>query len=144
RVLDLVKEDLNRVKIELCKEYSQDLPLVYVHENEVFEIFLNILLNSIESMADGGQLTIVTDLRDHLKDESGKPLTFLRVNFTDTGVGIAPEHRDRIFERYFTTKEGGTGLGLSIAKRIVAVHRGFIEVHSVPNKGSTFSVHLPI
>jgi signal transduction histidine kinase/putative methionine-R-sulfoxide reductase with GAF domain len=144
RVLDLVKEDLSRGKIELCKEYSQDLSLVYVHENEVFEIFLNILLNSIESMADGGQLTIVTDLRDHLKDESGKPRTFLRVNFTDTGVGIAPEHRDRIFERYFTTKEGGTGLGLSIAKRIVAVHSGFIEVHSVPNKGSTFSVHFPV
>jgi len=144
RALSLVKHDLGRGKIELCRNYGQDLPMVYVAENEVLEVFLNILLNSIESMLDGGELTISIDLRDHLKDESGTPRTFLRISFTDTGVGIAPEHRDRIFERYFTTKENGSGLGLSIANRIVAVHRGFIEVHSVPGKGSTFAVHLPV
>lgn len=144
RALNLVKHDLSRGKIELCRSYGHDLTPVYVDENEILEVFLNILLNSVESMLDGGKLTIKTDLRDHLKDESGLPQTFLRINITDTGTGIAPEHRDRIFERYFTTKEVGTGLGLSIANRIVAAHRGFIEVHSVLGKGSTFSVHLPI
>ncbi|KPL18891.1 MAG: hypothetical protein AMJ92_05740 [candidate division Zixibacteria bacterium SM23_81] len=144
RALNLVKHDLSRGKIELCRNYGHDLTPVYVDESEILEVFLNILLNSVESMLDGGKLTIKTDLRDHLKDESGLPQTFLRINFTDTGTGIAPEFRDRIFERYFTTKEVGTGLGLSIANRIVAAHRGFIEVHSVPGKGSTFSVHLPI
>jgi signal transduction histidine kinase len=144
RALNLVKHDLSRGKIDLRQKYGHDLTPVYVDESEILEVFLNILLNSVESMLDGGELTIKTDLRDHLKDESGLPQTFLRINFTDTGTGIAPEHRDRIFERYFTTKEVGTGLGLSIANRIVAAHRGFIEVHSVPGKGSTFSVHLPV
>lgn len=144
KALNLVDHDLRRGKIELCRNFSQDLPPVCVDENEVLDVFLNILLNSIESMSDGGKLTISTDLCDHIKDESGILRIFLRINFTDTGEGIAPEHRVRIFERYFTTKESGTGLGLSIAKRIVAAHRGFIEVHSVPARGSTFSVHFPV
>jgi signal transduction histidine kinase/putative methionine-R-sulfoxide reductase with GAF domain len=144
KALNLVDHDLRRGKIELCRNFDPDLPFVCVDENEVLDVFLNILLNSIESMYHGGKLTISTDLRDHLRDESGTLRVFIRVKFTDTGEGIAPEHRARIFERYFTTKESGTGLGLSIARRIVAAHRGFIEVHSVPEKGSTFSVHFPV
>jgi len=144
RALDLVCHDLNRGKIELHKQYGQNLPLVYVDADEMLEIFLNLLLNAIESMGDGGKLTIRTDLREGLKGDSGMTHTSLRVNFADTGMGIAPEHRDKIFERYFTTKQNGTGLGLSIANRIVTAHRGFIEVHSVPGKGSTFSVNLPV
>jgi signal transduction histidine kinase len=143
RALNLVQNDLNKGEICLQKHYSPDLPLVYVDENEILEIFLNILQNGIEGMADGGTLTVGTALRDHLKDETGVR-EYLRIDFTDTGKGISPEHRDRIFERYFTTKQNGTGLGLSIANRIVVAHRGFIEVHSVPGKGSTFSVHLPV
>ena len=139
----MVQNDLNKGGIQLQKHYSRDLPLVYVDENEILEIFLNILQNGIEGMLDGGTLTVGTALRDHLKNESGVK-EYLRIDFTDTGKGISPEHRDRIFERYFTTKQNGTGLGLSIANRIVVAHRGFIEVNSVPGKGSTFSVHLPV
>jgi signal transduction histidine kinase len=144
RALDLVKNELSRGRIQLDTQYHQNLPPAYVDENEILETFLNLLLNSIESMPDGGVLTISTDLRQHLKDDSGTPRTFLQVSITDTGRGIAPEHRDHIFERYFTTKKNGTGLGLSIANRIVAAYHGFIEVHSVPDQGSTFSVHLPV
>ncbi len=143
RALSLVESDLRRANIQLCCEYETDLPLVLVNENEILEVFLNILLNAIESMTEGGQLTVCTDFCDHRKDESGMPGVFLRIDFKDEGKGISREHRDRIFERHFTTKESGTGLGLSIADRIVAAHRGFIEVHSLPGRGSTFSVHLP-
>jgi len=143
RALNMVERDLGQSRIQLRRDYGEDLPLVYADENEILEVFLNILLNSIESMAEGGKLTISTDLLDCSEKQLDASGMFLQINFTDTGRGIAPQHRDRIFERYFTTKKDGTGLGLSIAKRIIAAHRGFIEVHSMPEKGSTFSVHLP-
>jgi signal transduction histidine kinase len=110
----------------------------------MLDTLLTPLLNSTESIQDGGRITVSTDIVPGMKDESGASRPHLQVDFMDTGQGIAPEHRDQIFERYFTTKKDGTGLGLSIARRIVAAHRGFIEVHSVPQKGSTFTVYLPV
>ena len=144
RVLDLVKRELEHHQIEISRQYGQNLPFVSVDESEMLEIFLNFVLNSIESIQGSGRITISTDIVDGVKDESGALRPHLRIDVMDNGEGIAPEHRDRIFERYFTTKNNGTGLGLSIARRIVAAHRGFIEVHSVPQKGSTFTVYLPI
>jgi len=142
--LDLVKHELYDNQIEIIRQYGTNLPFVPVDESEMLEIFLNLLLNSIESIQGGGRITINTELVDSIKDESGAFKNHLRIDVMDSGQGIAPEHRDRIFERYFTTKKNGTGLGLSIARRIVAAHRGQIEVHSVPRKGSTFTVYLPV
>jgi signal transduction histidine kinase/putative methionine-R-sulfoxide reductase with GAF domain len=144
RALELVKHELQHNHIEISRQYGQNLPFVLVDESEMLEIFLNLLLNSIESIQGGGQITVSTEIVDSIKDESGTSRAHLRIDVMDNGQGIAPEHRNRIFERYFTTKKNGTGLGLSIARRIVAAHRGFIEVHSVPQKGSTFSVYLPV
>ena len=124
--------------------YGRNLPYVPVDESEMLEIFLNLLLNSIESIQGNGRITISTEQVDSIKDESGVFKNHLRIDVMDDGQGIAPEHRDRIFERYYTTKKDGTGLGLSIARRIVAAHRGQIEVHSVPRKGATFTVYLPV
>jgi signal transduction histidine kinase len=67
----------------------------------------------------------------------------VRVNFTDTGSGIKPEHLKRIFDLYFTTKEKGSGIGLSMVYRTVQMHDGEIEVQSTPGKGTTFSLLLP-
>ena len=143
RALDLVRHDLERNGVRLKRQYGDNIPMIFVDENEMLETFLNIVQNSIESMNQGGELTVGTGLGP-LRDESGQRKQFLKIDFNDTGTGIQEQHRDRVFERYFTTKEDGTGLGLSIARRIVTAHRGFIEVHSVPEKGSTFSVHLPV
>jgi len=144
RALDLVKHELQDNRIEITRQYGPNLPFVPVDESEMLEIFLNLLLNSIESIQGDGRITISTEQVDSIKDESGAFKNHLRIDVMDDGQGIAPEHRDRIFERYFTTKKNGTGLGLSIARRIVAAHRGLIEVHSVPQKGTTFTVYLPV
>jgi len=144
RAVDLVKHEVQSNGIEISRRYGSNLPFIPVDESEMLEIFLNLLLNSIESIQRGGRITISTELADSIKDESGVFKNHLRIDVMDNGQGIAAEHRDRIFERYFTTKKNGTGLGLSIARRIVAAHRGRIEVHSVPQKGATFTVYLPV
>ncbi len=144
RALDLVKHELENNNIEINRRYGRNLPYVPVDESEMLEIFLNLLLNSIESIQGNGRITISTEQVNSIKDESGVFKNHLRIDVMDDGQGIAPEHRDRIFERYYTTKKDGTGLGLSIARRIVAAHRGQIEVHSVPRKGATFTVYLPV
>jgi signal transduction histidine kinase len=69
---------------------------------------------------------------------------FIEIAVSDTGPGIPPEHRDRIFEPYFTTKEGGTGLGLALAYKIIQEHNGTIGVESRVGSGATFAITLPV
>ncbi len=73
-----------------------------------------------------------------------KEKDFIQILIADQGCGISPENLNKIFERYFTTKEGGTGLGLAVVDRIIKAHNGFITVESKLNQGTTFGVHLPI
>jgi len=98
------------------------------------QAFLNLALNACQAMPNGGTLRILArPARDHR----------VSVAFTDTGVGIDPEHLQRIFDLYFTTKEKGSGIGLSLAYRIVQMHDGEIDVESTPGLGTTFRVLLP-
>jgi signal transduction histidine kinase/DNA-binding response OmpR family regulator len=138
RALNLVKPDLDARKIDLKKDY-QDVPLVFVNENEIMEVFLNIILNAIEAMPGGGELQVSLKFREESKN--GSP--FWQICIADTGQGIAPENLSRIFERYFTTKKEGTGLGLAVVERIVKAHGGFVSVKSEFGKGTSFFVNLP-
>jgi signal transduction histidine kinase len=97
------------------------------------QAFLNIVLNAIQAMPGGGTLTVESRLRNGA----------VEVAFTDTGTGITPEGRKRLFSPFFTTKPGGTGLGLVVTFRIVQNHGGTIEVASEPGKGSTFLIRIP-
>jgi len=101
----------------------------------VAHIFINIVKNALDAMPAGGKLVITTDLKD----------SNLLVTFKDTGVGIPPEVKDKIFEAFFTTKKmnEGTGLGLSICREIINRYDGVIEVDSVPGLGSIFRVTIP-
>ena len=98
------------------------------------QLFLNLLLNAIQAMDDGGTITINTVFDSP---------EWLRVELMDTGCGIPKAHLDRIFDPFFTTREGGTGLGLSIAHRHVEAHRGRLIVESEEGKGTRFTIFLP-
>ena len=117
-------------------QLAPDLPLLRVVPDQLAQVFLNIVINAVEAMPDGGLLTIRA-----AKTRDGKSVY---VTFTDNGPGIDEQTKTSIFEPFFTTKHTGTGLGLAISYGIVERHGGQIEVKSKPGAGSTFSVRLPL
>jgi signal transduction histidine kinase len=98
------------------------------------QAFLNLGLNACQAMPGGGTLRIDCEAARSRR---------VRVSFTDTGVGIKPEHLKKIFDLYFTTKDKGSGIGLSMVYRTVQMHDGEIEVESTPGMGTTFRLLLP-
>ena len=139
RALKLVEHDLLSGGIVLRKGY-QEGNIVLVDKNQMMEVFLNIILNAIEAMPKGGELTVKTNRK--LDAKSGKE--FIHIIISDTGCGISPENLNQIFDRYFTTKKEGTGLGLAVVERIVKSYGGFVTVASELKKGTSFSVNLPL
>jgi two-component system NtrC family sensor kinase len=128
-------EHLHRGRIEIVREYGA-VPLVACHPGQLNQVFMNLLVNAIQAIAERGtiRVRIVEDA------------AHVRVDVEDTGSGIAPEHLSRIFDPGFTTKGVGvgTGLGLPICHQIVTAHAGTISVTSRPGAGSTFSVRVPL
>ena len=131
-VLFLYKDDFKKFPIEIKKEYG-DVPLYYFDEDQIKQVFTNIIGNAIDVMEEGGTLTLQTY-------HDGK---WVYINIKDTGPGIWPEILKDIFNPFFTTKSTGTGLGLSNAHRLVDMHGGDIVVDSHVGQGSTFTVKLP-
>ena len=131
-------ESAATVKIEL--ETDDMLPAVAGDAEQLRQVFLNLGLNAIQAMPNGGTLHVISTRRRRSPLGYG---TFAEIRFRDTGVGIKTEQIKNLFIPFFTTKQRGTGLGLAISQRIVTRHAGTIEVRSVPTQGSTFSVFLP-
>ncbi len=136
--LDLLKSDLKDKEIKVSRDYPPGLPPVMANEREIYEVFVNILMNAVDSMDMGGSL----ELRCETVSDGGKDR--IRIHISDTGCGIPEEHLNRIFDRYFTTKQTGTGLGLAIVERIISVHNGKINVKSEVGKGTTITIDLNI
>ena len=123
--------------VKLIKRPAPDLRLIFANSGQIRQVFLNIILNAIQAMPDGGELSISTD-RWIVKGTEGVLITI-----GDTGVGIPKEDIADIFKPFFTTKEEGTGLGLAISFGIVKEHNGYIEVESEVGRGTTFRIFLP-
>lgn len=138
-VVKLIEHDArnHHVGIELK---SADLPDVTGDCERLRQVFLNLLLNAIQSMPQGGSLVITP----RLLPPQGEKGAEVELRFSDTGIGIAPDDLPHVFEPFFTTRPGGTGLGLAVTQKIVESHDGGIEVESVPGKGTTFVVKLPV
>ena len=132
-VLDLMDANLNHHQISLIKKFTPALPPVLFDLDKLKQAFMNIVLNAMDAMPDGGTLEILT-LRD--SDQ-------VRIDVVDTGIGIPPEDLNRLFEPFFTTKSQGTGLGLANAKRVLEQHGGDIQSKSVVGQGTTMSLWLP-
>jgi signal transduction histidine kinase len=119
------------------------------NHTELQQCLLNLCLNAMQAMPDGGTLRIETapvSLADDFftQDEPVSPGRYLRLSVIDTGQGMPPEVLQRLFEPFFTTKEGGTGLGLLSCKRIVASHGGLMRVRSRVGEGTQFHLYLPL
>lgn len=115
---------------------SAGLPPLFVATDQIRQVFLNLLLNAIEAMPDGGQLRVETR---YIEESAG-----VDIRFIDSGKGISPDIMSRIFEPFCSTKVDGTGLGLFISRRIVEQHSGRITVESQGEEGATFTVWLPV
>ncbi len=135
--------------IQIFNDYDQALWVVEADSGQIEQVLINLYLNAWQAMAEGGELYIktanITIDKTAGKSEEILPGNYVKVTVTDTGIGMDRETEARIFEPYFTTKEVGvgTGLGLTSVYRIIKEQKGFIEVFSVKDKGTTFSIYLP-
>jgi two-component system sensor histidine kinase HydH len=130
----LVQQDAQTKDIEINLSAGNDVPLIQVDSDRLSQCLLNMYLNAIQSMDEGGVLSIKSS-----PGENGN----IKVEIGDTGKGISPIDLKKIFDPYFTTKPAGTGLWLAIVHKIVEAHQGNIQVDSTPGKGTVFSIVLP-
>jgi two-component system sensor histidine kinase HydH len=134
--LQLISADTASEQIRTSLHCARDLPPVMADRDRLSQVFINILLNSVQAMEEGGILEIQART-----DSSGHQVEIV---CTDSGKGIQPEHLAQVFFPYFTTRRGGTGIGLAISQKIIADHGGTIRVESTPGRGTTVVVELPL
>jgi signal transduction histidine kinase len=144
--LNLVKTDL--MNFEVIREIQENLPRVSVDKNKLTQVFINLFINAIHAMPQGGRL-MVRSFAQHLESAEGRGRAtenVVVVEIEDTGIGIPPEDLKRIFDPFFTTKGSGkgTGLGLSISQNIIVMHKGQIEIESQVKKGTKVIITLRI
>jgi PAS domain S-box-containing protein len=134
--IDLIEYKLRKEGIQLRRHYFPDVATVVADKSRLKQVFLNIILNALQAMQQGGSLTITLD-----ESEDGQEFI---LSFTDSGKGIARQNLDKVFDPFFSTKEigEGTGLGLSVSYGIIQEHGGSIEVVSKEGRGSTFTIRL--
>jgi len=121
--------------VEIDRQYAASLPKT--RNSNLFQVFCNLLKNAVEAMPDGGKVTITCDISSD---------NIASIKFRDTGQGFEPQNSEAIFEPFFTTKTGGkgTGLGLAICRDILEKYGGKITAQNTPDKGSVFTVYLPL
>ena len=146
RALLLNEESARQSGVVLARLYDPSLPDVIGSQDQLIQVFLNIIKNAVEVMPGGGKLTVTTRMSDMFTSvqADGKKHRLIVVKVTDTGPGIKQEHLQDIFTPFFTTKDRGVGLGLALSYQIVQEHLGTIRVESQENEGTTFSVYLPL
>jgi signal transduction histidine kinase len=145
--LDFMDETLKRRHIATESRIQPALPLIPGDPDEIQQVCLNLLMNAAHAMPDGGTLSVVVDGVVRRKEglALAQPSQYLLLQISDTGAGVPPADREKIFEAFFTTKDTGegTGLGLAVSKGIVKDHDGWIEVDGRPQGGAVFRVFLP-
>jgi PAS domain S-box-containing protein len=134
-VLTLTRKQCEEQQVEVVSEMQEELPMLLLARDRMQQVFLNLVLNAIQAMPEGGQLEVRTRVT---VDPAG-----VSVSFTDNGLGIAPDAMSHLFTPFYTTKSEGLGLGLFISQNIVDQEGGRIDADSCPGEGTTFTVWLP-
>jgi len=133
-VLEIAQPQMQKANIHVAQLLPIDVPEVYVDRDLLKQAVLNLVLNAGESMPGGGQLRLVLSRRGEMAE----------ISVGDTGKGIPPEHRQKIFQLFFTTRPGGSGIGLASTFRIVQLLNGSIDFTTEVGKGTTFRIELPL
>jgi signal transduction histidine kinase len=143
---EFVREELRARRVQLVVDVDAELPTLRVDAGQIRQALLNLIRNAAEAMPDGGAIRLEARLvpaAPQLPSPSAPPPS-VEVTVSDTGAGVAPEDLERVFEPFYTSKQGGTGLGLAISREIAMEHGGTLTCESVSGKGTTFRLTLPI
>jgi len=134
RVLAVQRPQFEKTNIKLETRFAADVPRVLVDRQLVEQALMNLLVNAVEAMPGGGLLAVSLSRRGEMAE----------IGIRDTGRGIPPEHRKRIFQLFFTTRPNGSGIGLASTFRTVQLHNGSIDFESEVGRGTTFRIDLPL
>lgn len=133
-ILDSIRSSLSAQRITVIKKFEAKPSVINIDREQISRAFLNVIINSVEAMPEGGTLIISTSIEED----------FFVAKIKDTGGGIPEEDIIRIFDPFFSTKPTGVGLGLSITYGIIVSHNGKIDVESIWKNGTVFTISLPI
>jgi PAS domain S-box-containing protein len=133
-VVEVAQPQLRKSRVEVAQLLPIDVPEVYVDRGLLKQALMNLVLNAVDAMPNGGKLQLVLSRRGEMAE----------ISVGDTGKGIPPENRQKIFQLFFTTRPGGSGIGLASAFRIVQLHNGSIDFTSEVGRGTTFRIELPL
>jgi len=132
--LNLMAKQLSESSIKVIIDFLGTIPTINAVGSQIQQVFINLILNAMDAMPEGGILNITTR---PLKDG-------IEIIFQDQGKGIPREKQENIFEPFFSTKDGGTGLGLTVSYNIITAHGGSLELLSERGPGACFRIFLPI
>jgi two-component system, NtrC family, sensor kinase len=135
-VVMLVRNQTSFRNVNINRNLAEDIPYILTDSDQIQQVFINLILNASDAMANGGVINIQSKVVD--KGD------FVEIKISDTGSGISEDNKNKIFDPFFTTKDNGTGLGLSISYGIIEQHSGSIYVESELGKGTTFIIFLPV
>lgn len=133
--LILLKKQISDGDVNAIRIFDDNLPSIFGDTNQLWQVFVNIIMNAIQAMPEGGDLTIKTN-------RNGQDSIW--ISFKDTGIGMDKEDLSKMFDPFFTKKDAGTGLGLSISYSIIESHHGNIKVESEKGVGTDFTIELPL
>jgi len=132
----LISGKASEQRVKIVRQYHRRLPRITVDERRLGEVFLNLMMNAVQAMPEGGYLRVSTNFH---QEEN-----VISIQFRDNGEGIPAGYQKKIFDPFFTTRKKGVGLGLSVSQRTINDHHGTVEVQSQIGKGTTFTIKLPI
>jgi two-component system NtrC family sensor kinase len=138
--ISLLDSQIRKKRMEVKLDLPEDLPEIVFDEHQIQQVLVNLLLNGLEAMSDGGSIRIKGNIGKDRKQQQ----RHLALYITDTGGGIPPGNLSKIFDPFFTTKPEGTGLGLSIVHKILDQHHASIDVVSEEHRGTTFILSFPL
>ncbi|MDH4320177.1 MAG: PAS domain S-box protein, partial [Desulfobulbaceae bacterium] len=145
-IVDSAEFVLHGSKIACNYDMDTDLWLVDIDKGQMSQVIQNLIINAMHAMPDSGTITVGGHNLAHLDNRDillPPDKRYVKLTISDTGAGIPEEILDKIFDPYFTTKQGGSGLGLAITYSIISKHDGHIAAASTPGNGTTFTIYLP-